>query len=366
MSSNNLPLILAVDDERANLNLLERLLKGRYRIMCVSSGQDALDMLVQAPFDLILLDIMMPDMGGMETLKRIRARVDTADTPVILISALSDAHDISHGLEAGANDYIIKPIDMDVTLARVQTQLALKQLQDERKHTISDLQAAQETKNRLLRIASHDLKGPIMNLRMVVGLLDRSVNNIPGGADLLEAAESSLDTMQMVIKDFLDTAALNMGAPDLKLEGVPLRLLIDELMTEHQVNALRKNITLQAQDIDGTVQADAARFHQVLGNLVSNAIKYSPPDSTVQVWTECDDISVSIYVADQGPGIPAADQDRLFTQFGKLTPRPTGGEDSTGLGLWIVKHLVNLQNGEVGYTPRPEGGSIFWVRMMTA
>jgi len=228
-----LPLILAVDDERANLVLLERLLKGRYRVMSVTSGQDALDMLVQAPFDLILLDIMMPEMNGLETLQRIRAKADTADTPVILISALSDAQDISHGLECGANDYITKPIDMDITLARVQTQLALKQLQDERKQTIAELQAAQETKNRLLRIASHDLKGPIMNLRMAAALLKKSISNIPDGEGLLEAAESSLDTMQTVIKDFLDTAAMNMGAPDLHLDGVPVAPLIDELMTEH-------------------------------------------------------------------------------------------------------------------------------------
>jgi len=132
------------------------------------------------------------------------------------------------------------------------------------------------------------------------------------------------------------------------------------------VNALRKNIRLEAHAITGTVQADVARFHQVLGNLVSNAIKYSPPDTTVQVWTECGDHCVSIYVADQGPGIPPSEQDRLFTQFGKLTPRPTGGEDSTGLGLWIVKHLVNLQKGDVGYMSRPEGGSTFWVRMPAA
>ncbi len=363
MPTNKLPLILVVDDERANLMLLERLLQGFYRVLSVSSGQDALDMLVQAPFDLILLDIMMPDMDGLETLRHIRSKPDTADTPVILISALSGTQDITHGLEAGANDYITKPIDTDVTLARIQNQLVLKQLQDERKQTISELQAAQDMKSHLLRIASHDLKGPLMNIRMAATLLNTSIDAIPDGDSLLEAITSSVATMQMVIKDFLDTAALQAGALNLHITNVPLPPLVADLITEHQANALRKNIDLQVHDFGGVIQADPARFQQVLGNLLSNAIKYTLPNTDVRLWTECREHSILICVADHGPGIPPNEQDRLFTQFGKLSPRPTGGEDSTGLGLWIVKHLVNLQQGEVGLISPAEGGSIFWIEM---
>jgi signal transduction histidine kinase len=357
------PLILAVDDEPVNLALLERMLKNECRVFSVTSGEKALDMLAQAPFDLVLLDIMMPGMDGLETLQHIRRKPETSDVPVILVSALSTTQDIAHGLELGANDYITKPIDLDVTRARIQTQLALKQLSDERKRIIAELQAAQDMKNHLLRIASHDLKTPLMNIRMVNSLLKRSVASIPNGDELLEAITSSVDTMQMVIKDFLDTAALQAGALNLHVNNIPLAPLVADLMTEHQANAHRKNICVEVQHVDGTVQADPARFQQVLSNLVSNAIKYSPPDTTVRVWSEPSDHCVSIYVADQGPGIPADEQERLFTQFGRLSPRPTGGEDSTGLGLWIVKHLVNLQHGEVGFISPPEGGSTFWVRM---
>ena len=120
--------MLSVDDERYNLTLLERILRNQYRVISVNNGQAALDTLNQAPFDLILLDIMMPDMDGLSTLKAIRAKAETADIPVILISALSEGADVARGLEAGANDYITKPIDMDVTLARVRTQIALKKL----------------------------------------------------------------------------------------------------------------------------------------------------------------------------------------------------------------------------------------------
>lgn len=366
MMQDEMPLVLAVDDERHNLTLLERMLKGMCRVISVTNAQAAIDTLAQAPFDLILLDLMMPEVGGIQALHAIRTNPRTAEIPVIMISAMSDGQSVAQGLEAGANDYITKPIDMDVTLARVRTQLALKKLQDERNQTIDELRAAQEMKDRLLRMASHDLKGPLMNIRMAATLMEPAAECIPDGTSLLSAVESSLDTMQNVIKDFLDTAALQTGVLDLHLESVPTAALIEDVLAENRVNALRKHIALEIDDTRGIICADVARFRQSLGNLVSNAIKYSPAESVVTVWTECDDSTVTIYVADEGPGIPVSEQDKLFTQFGKLSPRPTGGESSTGLGLWIVKHLVTLQHGRVGYLTPRDGGSIFWIQMPSA
>jgi signal transduction histidine kinase len=318
---------------------------------------------VQAPFDLVLLDIMMPQMDGLQVLQHIRSNPKTADLPVILISALAEGQQIARGLECGANDYVTKPIDMDVTLARVQTQIALKQLQDERKQTIAELKAVHEMKDRLLRMASHDLKGPLTNIRLATLLLKGASECVPDGAELLEAVEASVETMQNVIEDFLDNAAAQTGTLDMHFECLDLDLLVEEVLAEHKVNAVRKNITLQTRDITGKIYADLARFRQVLSNLVSNAVKYTLPDTQVTLWAEWTKTHATIYVADQGEGIPANEQDKLFTQFGKLTPRPTGGESSTGLGLWIVKHLVTLQNGEVGFIAPPEGGSTFWIKI---
>lgn len=363
MARGDLPLILSVDDERFNLTLIERMLRGAYRVISVTSGQAALDTLAQAPFDLILLDIMMPDMNGLMTLQHIRSNPATADIPVILISALADGPDVANGLEAGANDYITKPIDMDVTRARVRTQVALKQLQDERKQTISELQGIQEMKDRLLRMASHDLKGPLGNIRMAVTLIESAASDIPDGDSIVASIDSSLNTMENVIKDFLDTAALQTGAIDLHFEALPLALVVSSLISEHRYNALRKNIDLQAYEVSGTIYADAARFAQALSNLISNAIKYSARGTKVVVWTEWCHQTIKICVSDEGPGIPVHEHNKLFTQFGKLSPRPTGGESSTGLGLWIVKHLITLQNGQVGYRLNEAGGSTFWIEM---
>ena len=366
MDSNNLPTILAVDDEPANLLLLQRLLQREFRVICSPNGRTALDILAQTPVDVVLLDIMMPQMNGYQVLQAIRDIPTTVDIPVILISAMTDTKDVAQGLEIGANDYITKPIDPDVTVARVQTQVALKQLQDERKKVIRELQAAQSLKDNLLRIASHDLKGPLMNIQLVSSLFHRDEDMIPGAKDWLDALDASVTTMQTVIEDFLDTAAMNSSVITLKLEQVAVQRIIDNLITLYHAHAEKKDIRIEVHPYDGSILADAARFQQALGNLVSNAVKYSPLHTTIHIWAAREGDTVQIYVADEGPGIPEQERSRLFTQFGKLSTRPTDGEHSTGLGLWIVKHMINLQGGEVGVDCPPEGGSVFWVHMQAA
>lgn len=357
------PLLLIVDDEQANLALLKRLFEPYYRVMCVGNGQDALDLLAQAPFDLVLLDIMMPGMDGLQTLQHIRSKPTTADLPVILVSALSDVEDVVRGLQLGANDYVTKPVEVDLITARVQTQLTLKRLQDERKQHIVELEEAQEMKDRFLQMASHDLKGPLGNVGMAEFLLRKILCDDPSGLELLDLIRATVENMENVVKEFLDSAALQSGKLDLRLAEVEADNLICKVVGQYSLNAEKKDIAVQVIQSDGILWADEARLAQALSNFVSNAIKYSPQHTTVSVWSEALENSVRICIADQGSGIPADERDRLFTQFGKLTPRPTNGEHSSGLGLWIVKHLITIQNGQVGVECPPEGGSIFWLEL---
>ena len=117
------------------------------------------------------------------------------------------------------------------------------------------------------------------------------------------------------------------------------------------------------RDCDRQIVADERLLRQVLGNLVSNAIKFSPPGTETSVWTEPNGDFVRICVADGGPGIPPEERRNLFQMFSKLSTRPTAGESSTGLGLWIVKELMQLQKGRVGFDQPETGGSLFWVEL---
>lgn len=356
-----LPLMLIVDDEMGNRLLLKRLFQHDFQVTCVDNASDALDLLAQAPFDMVLLDVMMPRMNGLEMLRQMRAKASLMDVPVILVTALTESHYIVQGLQMGANDYVTKPLETDVLRARVQTQLTLKRLLDERKQHILELEAAQTFKDRSFQMASHDLKGPLGNLRMAHSLLHRYLSDDERAGQLMEMAETTVTNMRAVIEEFLDLAALQSGKLDIRIEDVSVNDVVHDIVSDYSLNAMEKEIVLDSLPTDLRLCADRARLAQVLANLVSNAIKYSPSNTTVTIWSEGYENRVRICVADQGPGIPADERGRLFTQFGKLSPRPTNGESSTGLGLWIVKYLTELQRGAVGVECPSEGGSIFWI-----
>jgi signal transduction histidine kinase len=361
-----LPLMLVADDEQGNRLLLKRLFEREFRVICVENGREALDMLLQAPFDLVLLDVMMPVMSGLELLQQMRSKPALAELPVILVTALAETRYIVEGLQMGANDYVTKPLETDVLRARVQTQLTVKRLLDERKEHILELEAAHKFQERSFQMASHDLKGPLGNLRMAHTLMRNYLPDDPHVRELLEMAELTVRNMRTVIEEFLDLAALQNGKIDIRLGEVSVDEVIRELVTQYTLAATEKDIALDFLPSNAALCADRARFAQALGNLVSNALKYSPSGATVTLWAERDHHCVRVCVADQGPGIPTGERNRLFTQFGKLSTRPTRGESSTGLGLWIVKHLVELQHGSVGVECPEEGGSIFWIELPCA
>jgi two-component system sensor histidine kinase/response regulator len=361
----NTPCVLIVDDEASNIAILDRLFRDTYRTVSTNSGQNALDLMARETFDLVLLDIMMPSVSGLDVVKAMRKDPRTAELPVILISARMDENDIVEGLTIGANDYITKPFRLAELRARVRTQLTLKRLQDERRETINELREAHDMKDRFLRIASHDLKGPLSNIRLVHYLMRQQIDPESRLAELVANADSNLTTMQSVINEFLDLSAMQSGKIDLRMDSIAVEPVIAELLTQYQLNALKKDIIVES-NITGVIYADKSRLSQALGNLISNALKYSPRQSTINLWTEMNEDRVRICVADQGPGIPDYERDRLFTQFGKLSARPTDGESSTGLGLWIAKHLTEIQGGEIGVDKLDIGGSVFWIEMLAA
>ncbi len=360
------PRVLVVDDEPHNRMLLNRILTPRCQIFEAADGPQTLKMVEAEPVDLVLLDIMMPGMNGLEVLEAIRGMPATADLPVILISALADNEDIVRGLQKGANDYVAKPFDVDVVSARVDTHIQLKRMMDIQKQALAELQTAQQMKDRLFRIASHDLKSPLSNVRMAELLLREFVNDDPTAIDILDTLRTTVGNMNAVIEDFLGVARIQSAGIDVHLEPVTVQEAVMQVVASYTMAAENKNIALQVRDLPGMMRADPARLAQVLSNLLSNALKYSPQQTTVTLWSEASGDAVRISVADQGPGIPENERQRLFTEFGRLSNLPTGSETSTGLGLWIVKHLVNLQNGTVGVDNPTEGGSVFWVEFPTA
>jgi signal transduction histidine kinase len=362
-----MPRVLVVDDDPGSMMLLRRTLGKECEVTTASNGQDALDILQSGQaFDAVLLDIMMPGMNGLEVLKAIRDSEALADLPVVLISGRHESEDVVEGLQLGANDYISKPVNIPVLRARIHTQLALKQLSDAYKAKIVELREAQEMQERFLRIVSHDLKGPLTNLRMAQYLLREIVAGHPQGSSILDNVDTTLNDMQELIRVFLDASTYQPGRLTPEIESFDANDVIQKVVEQYAMTADNKGTTIRYTPAPVALMADARFFNQIASNLLSNAIKYSPPHSTVTVWVETEDQFARFCVADQGPGIPAAERGKLFQMFSKLSTRPTAGESSSGLGLWIVKMLVEAQGGSIGVDCPAEGGSIFYTYLPLA
>lgn len=355
--------ILVVDDERENVEMLRRILR-QHEVDSASNGYDALRLIAQQRYDLVLLDIMMPGLNGIETLERIRKQYSDIELPVVLVSALSERHGVANGRRMGANDYIVKPFDLEDVLARVDTLLRLKRFADERGQMVAGFQQLLAWQERLMQVASHDLRNPLNNLKMLVGLLSKSFSEDANTLRLLQMMDASLHTMNNIIQEFLDVRISEaVGTLRVDLRPTDAHSVIIQVVNQYAVAAFNKDIHVHVGTIGGIVLADANRLSQVVGNLISNAIKYSPQHSEIWVETLVQDGLWQLTVSDSGPGVPEHERDQLFQPFAKISNKPTAGETSTGLGLWIVREMVHAQHGEVGAHFPPEGGAQFWVQL---
>lgn len=358
--------ILIVDDDPEACRMLQRALETQHTVTLAGSGAEALHLLEHDAFDAVLLDIMLPDMDGLAVLQAIRRRPKTADLPVLLISGLIDSATVAHGLKLGANDYISKPFDTSITLARVETQVTLRRLREEHEATLQRYEATETMQHRLFRVATHDLKNPLANIRMAEYVLREAVAGDPVAVQMMETVTASLDAMQDVLDDFMNVIVLQRGQIELTIKPTSVERTVYRTLLQYNVNAEKKGISVQADDISGEVLADEARLGQIITNLVSNAIKFSPTGTCITLATTVHGDWLRFSISDQGPGIPENERHLLFTEFGKLSPRPTGQESSTGLGLWIVRTLTELMGGSVGVQNIPGGGATFWVDLPLA
>lgn len=345
-------ILIIEDDDMSRDMLARRLVRRGHDVSSAADGSTALEMIASEELDLVLLDIIMPGMNGLEALKRIRENNTIEELPVIMVTAKDQSEDIVKALENGANDYITKPVDFSVAMARIQTQLSLRQLS--------------RLKDEFLRMASHDLKNPLMIISLSAYNLSRQIpDNIERIADLKKHVANineSANVMTKIITDFLDFQAIEDGQLKLAPGSVDFNSIVREVAETNAGYANSKNIVM-AYELDSGlpgVSADGARISQVIQNFVSNAIKFGPPDSRVVLRSLTQGKSIQFEVIDSGPGFTEEDLRKTFVKYAKLSNKPTGGEKSSGLGLAICKQLVELHGGEIGVRNNVDKGATFW------
>ena len=355
--------ILIVEDDVMLGEMLEEIIGIHHDPTLLDRAEPVLDMLKTYPFELLMLDIMLPNTDGFELLSKIRDLYPPEELGIIIISALDGADNIVRGFEHGANDYLVKPVEIPVMMTRIETQLKLVRLQQERKNYIDHLERSEHLGKQLSQIASHDLKNPLNNLRIAEGLLNEELIDNPCAKQVLNTVGASLDMMEEVVGVFLDMVAIQSQNINLNMTPILISHIINRALAQYELVAENKSIRLSIGDNEGIILADAGRMTQIVNNLLSNAIKYSPYNSEVTIWSEIHEDLLRLYVADEGPGIPEDERDLLFQEFTPISTRATGGEGSTGLGLWIVKHLIEMQGGQAGASFPSSGGSIFWIEI---
>jgi two-component system sensor histidine kinase/response regulator len=352
--------ILVVDDQMPNIQVVGGILgKFGYEIIPASNGPTALKRLALRPPDLILLDVLMPGMDGLEVCRRIRDMAEWRDIPIIFFSAADDKELIVRALEAGGVDYVTKPFNHAEMVMRVRTHLALKEARDKAKQLAED-------KDELLDILAHDLKNHLGGIEMSANLLrDFAINSQNKKApQLCENIRHSTAHLLAFVKEFLANSAADHGI-NLKSQVFDICDSIKSAVNDYHEAAVRKKIEivtdLPFEAIE--VLADRNALDQVLDNLISNAVKFSAENKTITILVNSVAGRVECVVQDQGPGFTAEDKKRMFRRYGRLSAKPTGGEPSTGLGLSIVKRLVNAMNGELVCDSSPGNGATFIVRL---
>jgi two-component system sensor histidine kinase/response regulator len=353
--------LLVVDDQEVNIQVVGAVLGNLgFEILPATSGSQALKRLAARRPDLILLDLLMPDMDGFELCRRIRENPDWAGIPIIFLSSADDKDLIVRAFQSGGVDYITKPFNHAELISRVRTHVALKAARDELKQLAED-------KDELLGVLTHDLKNHLGGMDMSAQLLRDRTDTMADPKLRLMAENISQSSSQMLafVKEFLANASADHGL-SIKPESISLKEAASRAVKQHQEAARRKQLVFETvlQGNGALVRADAAALSQVLDNLLSNAIKFSPSGKHIRI-TVCEPGArfVECQVQDQGPGFTEEDKGRMFRRYSRLSARPTAGEPSTGLGLSIVKKLVTAMHGELACESTAGNGAILAFRL---
>jgi len=354
--------ILVVDDQPANIQVVGSALgKLGHEIIPASDGTTALRRLALRTPDLILLDLLMPEMDGCEVCRRVRAKAEWEDIPVIFLSAADDKELIVRAFEAGGIDYITKPFNQAELVSRVRTQLSWKFTRDQLKQLAED-------KDELLGILAHDLKNHLGGMQMSAQLLSerlgRRADADARSTQLADNIQQTSGQLLSFVKEFLANAAA-----DHRVALNPIVVSFSDAaataVQQYEEAARRKHLKIKTElPTAGTsVLADPTTLDQALHNLLSNALKFSPPGKTIFIRVRSELGRVDCRIEDQGPGFTDEDKARMFLRYVRLSARPTGGEPSTGLGLSIVQKLVRAMKGDLICESTPGQGAAFTIRL---
>ncbi|MEN8199535.1 MAG: response regulator [Thermodesulfobacteriota bacterium] len=355
--------VLVVDDNPVNLLQLSAILHAEnYTVIPCSSSEEALEYLKQQSPDIILLDVMIPDMDGFSLCRTIKQDTRFADIPLIFITSLSQQEDIVGGFNAGGNDYIVKPFNRHELLARLRNHIRLHDTLCENRRLIEKTEDSSRSKTEFLATMSHEIRTP---LNSIIGMSEVLADTrlTSDQRKCVRIVRSAGESLLELINDILDLSKIEAGQIEVEAIDFHLPSLLQSVSSILSMRAAEQNTPISITihpEVPTALNGDPARLRQVLLNLVGNGIKFTQNGSVaISVRLDSDDMLL-FSISDNGVGIAKEQQERIFesfTQADSLTTRTYGG---TGLGLTISQKLTKIMGGRIWLESTPGMGSTFF------
>lgn len=350
--------ILIVDDNPENVKVLGNTLREEeYNLLVAFNGLDALAILDTEPVDLILLDVMMPEIDGFELCERIKLQEDWQEIPVIFITALNDKNSVVKGLEVGGVDYITKPFNNKEVLARIHTHLSLRRTQQVLQDTLT-------SRDRLYAIIAHDLRSPLAAIRMMLNLLRDKGIHTPNFDLLITQLSDSTNQTYDLLENLLLWSKSQLGdiVPDKHV--FRLEPFLNGLQRLFALSAQKKKLNLRLSvDPALQVRADRDMLKTVIRNLLSNAIKFTPNGGLITILADEQPEEVLITVSDTGIGISEESYVKIFDNKERITTFGTQDEKGSGLGLSLCFDFIEKQGGRLSVDSQEGKGSSFRIHL---
>ncbi len=361
------PKILVVDDTAENRALAQATLEDEdYQVVQASSGEEALALFERERPDCVLLDVRMPGMDGLTVCQRIRAMDNGAETPVVFLTALRDVDTFDQALKAGGDDFLTKPVRPTELLVRVQAALKLRRMSTELRehydlvrHQRDDLMRLQLQKERLTAFVVHDLKNPVNAMDLHAQLLLREPNLAPRVHESLQEIREEVRSLLRLVLNLLDISKSEEGQLAPRKAEVNLSELSQTVLDAMQVKAKAGAVTLASEIAVERVVADPDLLRRILENLLDNALRHAPENSTVRLSAVPRDNTVEIRVQDEGPGVSEDMREKIFERFVQIE---SGARIVTrtgrGLGLAFCKLAVEAHGGRI-WIEDAQPGAVF-------
>lgn len=356
--------LLVVDDVQTNVLLLKALLsKDGYGILVANNGQEALEVIRNENPDLILLDVMMPGMDGFEVAERLKSEEYRCEIPIIFLTALDDTQSIVNGFKLGAGDFISKPFRKEELMVRIKHQLSLVAARRIIEEKNEELRKTIAGRDKMYSVIAHDLRSPMASMKMLLNTIMMSVEKDkidPDIFDMLEMSNKTSEEVFSLLDNLLKWTKSQLG----KLTVIPQKLdisgLADRVVEVMNSVAEVKHIKLIRTDHESFfVYVDIEMIKSVLRNLISNAVKFSNPDSEIKVGIKAEDGKVIVSVTDSGKGIKKEDQHKLLKDSTHFTTYGTNSEEGSGLGLLLCRDFARKNGGELWFESEENLGSVF-------